>query len=138
MGLAQLVSTWSKDPSTKVGAVIADPMNRVVSLGYNGFPRGIEDTEERLSNRELKYKLVVHAEPNALLFAERSVKGCTIFTWPFMPCAQCAGKIIQSGIVTVVAPYSDNIRWADDFRLVSTMFKEAGVSLILYSERDDS
>lgn len=129
--LAQFISTWSKDPSTKVGAVITDPKSRVVSVGYNGLPQGVEDTDERLNNRELKYKLIVHGERNALLFASRSVENCTLYTWPFMPCATCASMIIQSGISRVVAPYSDNPRWADDFRLTEQLFSEAGVELVL-------
>src|SRR3989344_2191240 len=75
LALAEHVAQWSKDPSTKTGAVIVDPNNRVVSLGYNGFPRGVNDLPERLSNRELKYKIIVHCERNALLFARESVRG---------------------------------------------------------------
>lgn len=131
LGMAEYISTASKDPSTKVGAVITDPQRRVVSTGYNGLPQGVEDTDERLNNRELKYKLIVHGERNALLFAERSVKGCTLYTWPFMPCAACASMIIQSGIKRVVAPYSENPRWAEEFKLASELFSEAGVKLVL-------
>jgi dCMP deaminase len=76
--LAKTVSTWSKDPSTKVGAVIVDKNRRVVSLGYNGFPKGVKDTIEKLEDREQKYKHMVHAERNAMLFANKSLKGCTI------------------------------------------------------------
>lgn len=129
LNLAQFVSGWSKDPSTRVGAVITDPRNQVVSVGYNGLPRGMEDTPERLNNREVKYKLIVHAERNAMIFAERPLHGCTLYTWPFMPCAQCAGMVIQSGIRRVVAPHSDNPRWQEDFALVRAMFSEAGVIL---------
>ncbi|NCA14162.1 MAG: hypothetical protein EBS89_08535, partial [Proteobacteria bacterium] len=71
LGLAHYVSTASKDPSTKVGAVIVDAERRVVSVGYNGLPRGVEDSEERLHNREVKYKMIIHAERNAILFAQR-------------------------------------------------------------------
>jgi len=127
LGLAQYISTASKDPSTKVGAVIVDEERRVVSLGYNGLPRGIEDTKERLENRDLKYKIIVHAERNALLFARGSIKGCTIYTYPMMPCAVCASMIIQSGIKKVVAPKSDNPRWIQDMELSTKLFEEAGV-----------
>lgn len=71
--LATVISSWSKDPSTQVGAVIVDDDNRVISIGYNGFPKGIKD-DHRLSNRDLKYEMVVHAEANALLFANAPVK----------------------------------------------------------------
>jgi dCMP deaminase len=128
--LAEHVSRWSKDPSTKVGAVIADEI-RVVSLGFNGLPVGMVDTYERLHDRELKYQLIVHAERNALLFSTESLKGCTIYTWPFMPCSVCAGMIIQSGISRVVAPVSSSERWADNFKLSFEMFLESGVRIDL-------
>jgi len=127
LGLAQYISTASKDPSTKVGAVIVDEERRVVSLGYNGLPRGVVDSDERLDNRDLKYKIIVHAERNALLFARGSIKGCTIYTYPMMPCAVCASMIIQSGIKKVVAPKSDNPRWIQDMELSTKLFEEAGV-----------
>jgi len=132
LGLAEHVAQWSHDPSTKIGAVIVDDEHRIVSLGFNGFPVGIEDSPERLNNRELKYKLTVHGERNAMLFANRSLKGCTLYTVPFMPCTTCAGMIIQSGISEVIAPYSDNERWLEEFELASSMFEESGrVKLIL-------
>ena len=83
--LAKLVSTWSKDPSTKVGAVIIDDNRRVVSVGYNGFPKGVRDSEHRLGNREVKYNYMVHAERNAMLFANSIPKNSTIYTYPFCP-----------------------------------------------------
>ena len=131
IGLAQYISTASKDPSTKVGAVIVDEDRRVVSLGYNGLPRGVIDSEERLNNRDLKYKMIVHAERNALLFARGSIKGCTIYTYPMMPCAVCASMIIQSGIKKVVAPKSDNPRWIADMEMSMQLFSEAGVAVEL-------
>jgi len=133
LGLAEYVSTASKDPSTKVGAVIVDPDRRVVSVGYNGLPRGVEDTEERLHNRDIKYKMVVHAERNALMFSNlASLKGCAIYVWPMMPCAACASMIIQKGITTVVATQNDNPRWQHDFELSKQLFTEASVLLRLY------
>ena len=101
LGLARYISTASKDPSTKVGAVVVDQDRRIVSAGYNGLPRGVEDTEDRLANREVKYKLILHAERNALLFAKQSLKGCCIYVWPMMPCGACASMIIQTGITRV-------------------------------------
>lgn len=131
--MAEYVSTASKDPSTKVGAVIVDPDRRVVSVGYNGLPRGVEDTEERLHNRDIKYKMVVHAERNALMFSNlASLKGCAIYVWPMMPCAACASMIIQKGITTVVATQNDNPRWQHDFELSKQLFTEASVLLRLY------
>lgn len=129
--LAEFVAKWSKDPSTKTGAIIVDPNNRIVSVGYNGFPRGVNDSPERLENREVKYKIVVHCERNALLFARGPVVGCRLYTWPFMSCAPCAAMVIQAGIVEVVAPVSDNPRWKDDFDLAQTLFSEGGVKVKL-------
>jgi dCMP deaminase len=129
--LAEHVSQWSKDPSTKVGAVLVNRSNYVVSLGYNGLPRGVEDSPARLENREVKYKVVVHAERNAIISAQRDLAGCTLYTWPFMSCAACAAMVIQAGIARHVAPRSDVSRWQEDFELARQMFAEVGVSLVL-------
>lgn len=131
--LAKHVSSWSKDPSTKVGAVIFDSEYRVVSLGYNGLPSGLDD--QHLQDRERKYKTILHAEINSILFSSRSLKDCTIATWPFMPCSNCSSAIIQSGIKTCVFPraYGDRAtRWADSFLLASEQFEEAGVIMKQY------
>jgi dCMP deaminase len=130
LNLAEHVAGWSKDPSTKVGCVIVDDLKQIVSQGFNGFPRGIDDTPERYADRELKLKLVVHAEMNALAFAGRSVRGCTLFTWPFQPCCRCAAQIIQHGITTVISPDNVPDRWAKDYLLAAGMFSEAGVNFI--------
>ena len=131
MDMAELISSWSKDPSTQVGAVVVDEDRRIVSLGYNGFPFGISD-DKRLDNREIKYKMIVHAECNALLFCSEPPVGCTIYTYPFMPCPKCAGMIIQTGITRVVSYQSHNDRWEDDFAISRGMFKEAGIILNEY------
>ena len=126
--LADLVASWSKDPSTKAGAVITAG-KRIVSMGFNGFPSGVTDSFPRLEDRDIKYKMVIHAEENAIMFASRSLEGCTLYvTHP--PCAGCAGKIIQSGITTVITnrPNADFLsRWNDDLYLSDCMYREAGV-----------
>lgn len=130
--MAELVSQWSKDPSTKVGAVIVDPSSqRVISLGFNGFPRGVKDTEERLILRETKYDLIIHAEMNALQFAERSVMGCTLYVYPFPPCIRCAVMLIQAGIKRIVAPSSWPERWNASMQHAFEIFDEAGVEVSL-------
>lgn len=126
--LAKLVGSWSKDPSTQVGAVIVDNNNRIISVGYNGFPQGIID-DERLDNRETKYKIIVHGEINAILFANKSVEGCTLYTIPFEPCPRCASLIIQSGIKRVVSYKNTNDRWEEDFLITRQLFKEANIKL---------
>ena len=125
IGLARHYSTASKDPSTKVGAVIVDPLKRVVSSGYNGFPRGIAD-DDRLNDRPRKLDVILHAETNALLFAERSVRGCTAYLWPLPPCSRCAGALIQAGIARVVSPPPPD-HWRDNCALARSLFSEAGV-----------
>lgn len=131
LGLSKYISTASKDPSTKVGAVIVDADRRVVSVGYNGLPRGVEDSDERLNNRDIKYKMIIHAERNAILFAQKSLKDCTLYVYPMMPCASCASMVIQSGIKRVVAPASDNPRWQQDIEISMQLFKEANVEVCL-------
>ena len=105
MGLAHLSALRSKDPNTQVGAAIVDENHRVVSVGYNGFPTGVSDDEFPWSREggvlTSKYAFVVHAELNAILNSQRSVRGCTIYVSLF-PCNECAKMIIQSGIKEVI------------------------------------
>lgn len=130
LGLAQYIATASKDPSTKVGAVIVDRQRGAVSWGYNGFAREVEDLPERLNDRETKYLFTVHAEENAVLHAKRSVDGCTLYTWPFMPCAPCASRMKQAGIVRIVAPVNDNERWVKSFEKTRVVCAEAHIELV--------
>lgn len=134
LDLCKLVSTWSKDPSTKVGAVIVDENRRIVSIGFNGLPAGVEDTPERLVDRDNKLHMVVHGDANAILFAQRDLRGCTMYTYPFHPCARCAGLIIQSGIISVISPEAPEeveTRWGDSLSVAREMFDEAGVELYM-------
>lgn len=130
LNLAKHISEWSQDPSTKVGAVIVDNKKRIVSIGYNGFPVGIQD-DARLNIRDIKLQLIVHAERNALLFANKSLDNCILYTYPFMPCSMCAGMIIQSGIKHVISYVNNNERWAENFKISEQMFEEAGLTLTL-------
>ena len=133
LNLATHISNWSKDPSTKVGCVVVGPDREIRSTGFNGLPRGIEDNDERLNNREIKYPMICHAEENAIMHAARigiSLKDCTAYvTWP--PCTRCARSLIQAGIVTVIYPKDTEIpdRWISDFELSINMLKEAGIEL---------
>lgn len=134
LDLAKFVSTWSKDPSTRVGAVIVSPDNFVLALGYNGLPRGVADLDERLNDRELKYPMIVHAERNAIISARQNLTGATLYTYPFMTCAPCAGMVIQAGIARCVSYVNHNPKWQTDFEISAVMFNEAGVLLNLYKE----
>jgi len=136
LDLAKFISEWSKDPSTKVGAVIADRKKRIISVGYNGLPIGVDDSKERLENREVKYNLIIHAERNAILFAQRDLEGCSLYTWPFMPCSSCASIIVQAGIKRCIAPENHNPRWKDNFELSRTLFIEGEVELLLLDYKE--
>lgn len=129
MGLAHAAATKSKDPTTKVGAVIVDSDRRIVSVGFNGPPRGTDD-ECAYGNRESKLLRVLHAEENAILFADCSLRGCSVYT-THHPCAHCAAMIIQVGIEHVFHPPTgaDFVnRWYDNITHAQAMFREAGVS----------
>lgn len=128
--LAKHVAQWSKDPSTKVGAVIADVENRVVSVGFNGYPKDVPDIN--LNNREEKLAKVIHAELNAILFANRDLSNCTIYT-TFVPCSQCAAAIIQSKIKRVVTTEPSPeayARWEKSIITTHDMFSSVGAKLI--------
>lgn len=131
--LALHIARWSKDPSTQVGCVVVGPDREIRSTGFNGFPRGIKDTRERLDDRELKYPLICHAEENAIMHAARigvALKGCIAYvTWP--PCTRCARSLVQAGVDEVAYPADLDIpeRWAADFEMSTGMLKEAGVRI---------
>ena len=107
--LAKHIATWSKDPSTKIGAVAIGEKGQVLAQGYNGFPRGIDDSYDRLFTRETKYKYVVHAEMNCIYNATYngvSLQGATIYISGLPVCSECAKGLIQVGIQRVVYPLS--------------------------------
>jgi dCMP deaminase len=131
----------SKDPSTRVGAVITGPDREIISAGFNGFPRGIDDTPDRLMDRDTKLKLTVHGEMNAILAAARRghpLKGCTMYmacrsndgyTWGSAPCTRCTVEIIQAGITEVVS-YGGTpvpLPWKEDVNFAEYLLEEAGV-----------
>lgn len=143
--MALLTSAMSKDPSTRVGAVIVGPDLEVRSTGFNGFPRNIRDTEERLRDRETKYKLVIHAEVNAILHAARigvSVKDCTLYiaaqdavnnsVWGGPPCSRCVLDVVQVGITTIVSYPFKNVpsRWSDSLQDSMKLIDEAKLKYI--------
>lgn len=131
LSLADFVAQWSKDPSTKIGAVVVRPDKTVASFGFNGFARGVVDSAERLENRALKYPLTVHAEANAIAAARQSVAGCTIYIAGLNPCTPCASLIVQAGITRVVAScghVKNPAHWAQQFELAAQVFEESGVA----------
>ena len=134
--LAKEISTWSKDPSTQVGAVVVGCDGQILSQGFNGFPRGIKDSEERLNKRERKYELVVHAEMNAIYNASLngvSLKDSTLYVYGLPICNECAKGIIQVGIKKVVAmrPKKYNIAWEESINNARNLFSEAEVMYLI-------
>ncbi len=131
VGMAQLVANWSKDRSRKTGAVIVDFRNVLVAVGWNGFPRGIDDNVEIRHERPAKYQWTEHAERNAVYNAAAkgiSTAGCRMYQ-AWYPCADCARAIIQAGIVELIAVEPDwsDAKWGSDFTEVRNMLAEAGV-----------
>jgi len=135
MLMSDLIAKRSKDPSTQVGACIVSEQNVIVGLGYNGFPRGCHDDElpwcREGETLKTKYAYVVHAEANAIMNANDSVKGCRIYVSLF-PCNECAKVIIQGGIKEVVY-ISDKYADVDIFKAARKMFEVSGVALRKYT-----
>lgn len=128
--MAKKIAEFSKDPSTKTGAIIVRD-KRIISMGFNGLPQKVKDSSERLSVREIKLQIILHAEENAILFSKTCLKGSTIYTWPFMPCAKCASWIIQSDIEKVVAPENSWPKWEESCNLAKELFNESGINLCI-------
>jgi len=139
--ICDAVASKSKDPSTKVGSVIVGLSNEIRSTGYNGFPRGVNDSVERLNDRPTKYQFIVHAELNAILGAARngvSLVGCSLYTH-WYPCHECAKAIVQSGISQVIVDGEfmkrrGNQNWEDSFKISEKIFQEAGIDVIISEE----
>lgn len=130
MRLAEQVATRSKDPSTKTGAIIVDADGRVVSTGFNGFPRLMEDLSTLYADRDEKLSRIVHCEMNALIFARQNLQGCTLYTWPFMSCDRCAVHMLQAGIKRFVTYANDAPRWQEAFERTRRYIKECGATLV--------
>ena len=133
MEFAKLYSTFSKDPSRKIGAVAIDPDKRIIlSGGYNGFPRGIIDSPNRYDDRSTKYKYVVHAEMNVIYNATyngTSLHGSSLYVYGLPVCSECAKGIIQVGIksVTMMTDCEIPDNWRESYKLTADMFAEAGI-----------
>lgn len=141
LSLAREVATWSKDPSTQVGAVVVGSKGQILSQGYNGFPRGISDSNKRLNDRDVKLSLIVHAEMNAIYnatYSGVSLDGSTIFIHGLPACSECAKGIIQVGIKRVVVSkqcIEARPHWNDSWNKSKAMFAEAGVAIFVIDEK---
>lgn len=143
MDLAKDISTWSQDPSTKVGAVVVGQNGQIVCQGYNGFPRGVKDSQDRLNVREEKYKYMVHAEMNCIYNAchnGSSLKDTTLYVYGLPVCSECAKGVAQVGISKVIMQHPKEIpnTWSEKFLITKTIFLESGVKFIRYNENYES
>jgi len=127
--LAERISSWSKDPSTKIGAIAVGAKGQVLSQGYNGFPRSVEDKLEYYEDRETKYKYVVHAEMNVIYNATYngvSLDGATLYVTGLPVCSDCAKGVIQVGIKRVVMKEQEiPQKWIESWKTTAGMFDEA-------------
>lgn len=134
--VVQAIAGLSKDPSTKVGAIALDDNRNIVSVGYNGFPRGVKDLPERYNDRPTKYKLISHAEQNLVAqaaFAGKSLAGTTVILSALYPCSSCAKSLIQAGVKRVISPNPEaDPKWAEEAKWAQLMFEEAGVEVWHY------
>ncbi len=140
--LAEHFSTWSKDPSTRIGAVAVSVNRQILSIGWNGFPRGIADTEPRLNDRETKYKHVVHAEQNCIYNACHngiSLCGSSLFVYGLPVCGECSKAIVQVGVQRVVCGFDGMYKenWKESVAFAEGIFKEADIELTYYSRREN-
>lgn len=134
LALAKEISSWSKDPSRKIGAVAVGTKGQVLAQGYNGFPRGIVDSRERYNDRPVKYKYVVHAEMNCIYNATYngvSLDGSIMYVWGLPMCSDCAKGVIQVGVKHVLWGTDILIprTWVDSLEDTTAMFREAGVKI---------
>lgn len=134
ISMVYFVSMKSKDQSTKIGAVIVDDNHRIVSTGYNGFPRGADESGDKWE-RPNKYERVIHAEVNSILNSNSKLEGCIMYT-NGIPCLPCAGHIIQVGIKEVVVDRiwdDENYnQWLESAKKTKQLFSECGVNIRYY------
>lgn len=131
--LARFIAQWSKDPSTKTGAVIVAPNRSVVSTGYNGFPQNMPDKPEWYADRAEKYSRIVHCEMNAAMWAQVSLQGCTLYTYPLASCDRCMVHMLQKGITRFVAPQlavDMHERWHASLERTRSYARDSGVELL--------
>lgn len=143
LAMCKLVATFSKDPSTKCGAVLVNPNRSIVSIGFNGLPSTIPaaNEEKYLLDRELKLATILHAEENSIAYATQSLENCCVYTYPIMTCAKCASQLLQRGVRRFVAPKlseSDSRyeRWEPSFKISRELIKSSHAELIEYEYFD--
>jgi dCMP deaminase len=131
--VARLAAGWSKDPKAQVGAVIVDAQGQVAGVGYNGFPKLVEDSAERYGDVDTKLEMVVHAEENAILGAGARARGSSIYVFGKPICARCAGTIIQAGVCRVIAQSpkeGTGSKWDKSGTIARKMLEEANIEFV--------
>jgi dCMP deaminase len=139
LNLAKEISTWSKDPSTKIGAVAVGKHGQILATGYNGFPRGIEDSVDRLTNRETKYSYMIHGEMNCIYNATLtgvSLDNATLYVHGLPVCSECAKGVAQVGIKKVFAchPATISSKWEQSNILTKSIFEEIGIDYTIITD----
>lgn len=140
MNRAADYASWSKDPSSKIGAVAVDPIRKLELVGgYNGFPRNISDSIERYVHKETKYKLIVHAEMNVVANAAYhgiSLNGAHLYVYGLPVCSDCAKVLINTGITKVFMKYPSTInsKWTISAIDTYAMFEEANIQVELMND----
>lgn len=138
--VAKAIASLSKDPSTKVGSIALDENGIILAVGYNGFPRNVNDDLKRYEDRDVKYKLISHSEQNLVAqaaYAGHSLKGSTVVLSGLYPCSSCAKSLIQAGVKRIITPPpGNNLRWSDDSEWSKILFSEASVEIIYVEDAD--
>lgn len=138
LDISRLISTWSKDPSTKVGAIAVSQNRRILAQGYNGFPSGSKDLESDYSNRDTKYQMVVHAESNIIYNAcNFKVSLClsTVFVFGMYPCPECVKALAQVGVARIVFQLGDSEnreKWKEQFNISRKILHELQIGFTHY------
>ena len=132
--LAKEISRWSKDPSRKIGAVAINKDGVIISTGWNGYPRGFDDSPESYLNREIKNKYIIHAETNLIYNAARigaTLEGCSLYCWGLPVCSECAKAISQVGIKNIYWACDEAIpeRWSESYKTSVEMMNALGVQM---------
>lgn len=130
LGMAELISRWSKDPTTGVGAVAVDANRRIVETGYNGLPRGVKDDPERMKRPD-KYFWTAHAEENLVAHAARDRLAGTTVIVTHLCCSNCTRMLINAGVRRIICGPGITSMPAENFDVSRKMMEEAGIELIM-------
>lgn len=143
LGIACSISSWSKDPSTKVGALAINVERKIIAQGYNGFPIGCDDSERFYNNRESKYVRIIHAETNVICNACNSRVGLqlsTVYIYGMYPCPECIKLLAQVYVARIVFQLGEtqNLeKWKVDFETSKSLMRELHIGYTHYKETNE-